>query len=139
MEASGREDGLWPCAGPNAAQAQNRLARIVLAAMRSDDGADMDGLPIFPEKLFGAGAPQVNGNAARDTESALLPGRHWLPVKLWAEAGGYARRPIAAQSRILATVPAAASGQPRCFCRTGRDGAFDPSRNRRDRSAKLRL
>jgi hypothetical protein len=65
MEASCREEGLWPCAGPNAPQAQNRLARTVLAAMRfrlllTDDGADMDGLPIFLKKIFVAGTPQVN-------------------------------------------------------------------------------
>ena len=55
MEASGREEGLWPCAGPNAAHTQNRLAGIVLAAMRfllllTDDDADMDGLSIFLKK-----------------------------------------------------------------------------------------
>jgi len=114
MEASCREEGLWPCAGPNAAQAQNRLARIVLAAMRfllllTDDGADMDGLPIFLKKFSLPGRHKSTSDAARDTASASLPGRHWLPAKLWAEAGGYAPRPIAAQSRILATVPAAAS------------------------------
>jgi hypothetical protein len=54
MDASCREEGLWPCAGPNAAQAQDRLAKIVFAAMRfllllTDEGVDMDGLPIFPE------------------------------------------------------------------------------------------
>src|SRR5262249_52765502 len=65
MEASCREEELWACADPNAAQAQNRLGRIVLAATRfllllTDDGADMDGLSPSPEKIFVAGAPQVN-------------------------------------------------------------------------------
>jgi hypothetical protein len=60
MEASCREEGLWPCAGANAAQAQNRFARIVVAAMRfllllTDDGADMDGSPHFPKKILSAG------------------------------------------------------------------------------------
>src|SRR5262249_52765503 len=65
--------------------------------------------PHLLRKFSLPGRHKSTSDAARDTASALLPGRHWLPAKLWAEAGGYARRPIAAQSRILAAAPAAAS------------------------------
>lgn len=80
MEASCREERLWPCAGPNAAQAQNRLARIVLAAMGfllllTNDGADIDGLPIFLKKFSSPGRHKSTSDAARDTASALLPDR----------------------------------------------------------------
>src|SRR3984893_7435901 len=74
MEASCREEGPWPCAAPNAAQAQNRLAKIVLAAIRfllllTDGSADMDGLPIFLRIFSLPGSRKSTSDAARDTAS----------------------------------------------------------------------
>jgi hypothetical protein len=56
MEASCRE-APWPCAGPNAAPAQNRPAKIVFAAVRFlaqliGGNANMDGLLIFVSILI---------------------------------------------------------------------------------------
>jgi hypothetical protein len=80
MEASCREEGLWPCAGPNGAQAQNRLARIVLAVVRfllllTDDGADMDGLPIFLKKFSLPGRHKSTmSDATRDARLCFRAG-----------------------------------------------------------------
>lgn len=85
MEASCREERPWPCAGPNAAQAQNRLAKIALAAMPfllllTDGSADKSS-PCQNALLL----------AADDIRVARLllqepTGRH--PVDLFLEFGG---------------------------------------------------
>jgi hypothetical protein len=76
MEASCRE-APWPCAGPNAAPAQNRPAKIVLTAvgfpaLLIGKNADMDDLPIFiiivRFSLLASG--KSTSNAARDAASA---------------------------------------------------------------------
>jgi hypothetical protein len=109
MEASCRKKGPWPCAGANAAQAQNRLAKIVLAAMRFlllliDGSADMVGQsPHFAGNIFVAGEPQVNERCRARYCISVACGRHWLPVM----SGGDSRRAIAAQSGF-GPVPAAA-------------------------------
>ena len=78
MEASCRDKEPWPCAGPNAAQAQNRLARIVLAAMRfllllTDGSADMvRWSPHLPAIFSLPESRKSTSDAAHDTASALL-------------------------------------------------------------------
>ena len=80
VEASCREKGPWPCAGPNAAQAQNRLAKMVRAAMRfllllTDGSAGMVGRsPHFAGNIFVAGEPQVNDHQ-RCLRPALVAGQ----------------------------------------------------------------
>src|SRR5258708_17008675 len=109
--AARKDFGLVPAQMPHRRKTGSLESYLLRCAflLLTDDGADMDGLPIFLKKISLPGRHKSTSDAARDTASALLPGRHWLPAKLWADAGGYARRPIAAQSRILATLPAAAS------------------------------
>jgi hypothetical protein len=142
IEASCGEEGLWPCAGPNTAQAQNRFARIVLAAMRfllllTDAGADMDGLPIFLKKIFVAGAPQVN-ERCRARYCIFACG----PALVAGQAVGRGRwlrsQTCCSTESDLATVPASASDHQGTSAKDGagagcslRAGARDPDRHLR--------
>jgi len=132
VEASCREKGPWPFAGPNAAQAQNRLAKIVRAAMRfllllTDGSAGMVGRsPILLAIFSLPESRKSTSDAARDTASALL-------------AAGTGCRPsrVATLGDLLqhrvGFGPGAGCGfrSLRYFCRTGESGGtvpFDPER-----------
>src|ERR1700674_385719 len=85
MEASCGE-APWPCAGPNAAPAQNRPAKIVPAAARLltlliGENADMDGLLIYVRVLIFSlpRSRKSTSHAARNAASASKSSANQAP------------------------------------------------------------